>query len=263
MERQARPLERLKSCFAEFNTRHGMRLLSHSYICSNSCILGFNSSGEPKKRRRSSGNGKASASSPEPASINSTREARYALMLAPPPPGKRPEKYRFDLSMLYTEETGEYCVQEARARSLGLLGKQWVPLPVESLVKSAESSSSRSSLTSYTTGLNDKNNTRTTGIRRKSIMHNEPTVTINTKEALADVFGMYNSPDKTLKFTVLGSKHASVKKIEPFTPVPMSRTASASPQEENDQVDTPGPGKLQNTIMNNTNDQVSLPALRG
>jgi len=45
-------------------------------------------------------------------------------------------------------------------------------------------------------------------------MRSEPTVTINTKEALADVFGMYNSPDKTLKIERPGSKHAPVKKVE-------------------------------------------------
>lgn len=51
----------------------------------------------------------------------------------------------------------------------------------------------------------------------------EPTVTINTKEALADVFGMYNSPEKTLKIERPGSKHAPVKKIEPLTPAPSLR----------------------------------------
>jgi checkpoint serine/threonine-protein kinase len=58
------------------------------------------------------------------------------------------------------------------------------------------------------------------GMRRKSTMHREPTVTINTKEALDDVFGMYNSPDKTVLRLekVAGSKHAPVKKVDPVTP---------------------------------------------
>ena len=47
----------------------------------------------------------------------------------------------------------------------------------------------------------------------------EPTVTINTKEALDDVFGMYNSPEKTHKLMIPGSKHAPLKNIDPMTPI--------------------------------------------
>lgn len=64
----------------------------------------------------------------------------------------------------------------------------------------------------------------------------EPTVTINTKEALADVFGMYNSPDKTKIFP--GSKHAPVKKIEPVTPVVPPRLTFAR-ENENANAKTP------------------------
>lgn len=64
----------------------------------------------------------------------------------------------------------------------------------------------------------------------------EPTVTINTKEALADVFGMYNSPDKTKVFP--GSKHAPVKKIEPVTPIVPPRLTFAR-ENENANAKTP------------------------
>ena len=47
----------------------------------------------------------------------------------------------------------------------------------------------------------------------------EPTVTINTKEALDDVFGMYNSPEKTNILMIPGSKHAPLKHIDPVTPI--------------------------------------------
>jgi len=47
----------------------------------------------------------------------------------------------------------------------------------------------------------------------------EPTVTINTKEALADVFGMYNSPEKMMRLAgVPGSKHVPLKKVEAVRP---------------------------------------------
>ena len=91
----------------------------------------------------------------------------------------------------------EYSIQEARARFMGLLGKKWAPLP-------------------------PKNS-------RKSLFYGggaEPTVTINTKEALADVFGMYNSPDKTRSIGIPGSKHAPLKKIEPITPIAQPRFTS-------------------------------------
>ena len=93
----------------------------------------------------------------------------------------------------------EYSIQEARTRFMGLLGKKWAPLPPPN--------SSRFSRGLYGGGA-------------------EPTVTINTKEALADVFGMYNSPDKTRSMGLPGSKHAPLKKIEPITPIAQPRFTS-------------------------------------
>jgi checkpoint serine/threonine-protein kinase len=128
---------------------------------------------------------------------------RYALMLKPPSgQNRRPEKLRFNLGLLFTPDGTEYCVQEARAKSMGLLGKKWPP-PPSPLNSSAAASSSRD------------NGTSARGMSSKKV-YAEPTVTIATKEALADVFGMYNSPEKTLRFGApVGSKHAPVRKIEP------------------------------------------------
>jgi checkpoint serine/threonine-protein kinase len=99
---------------------------------------------------------------------------------------------------------------------MGLLGKKWGPPPASELSTTASSSSS-----SVRVNFNEKTLVAT---RRMSIgMRGEPTVTINTKEALADVFGMYNSPDKTLRVETPGSKHAPVKKVEPTTPAAVIR----------------------------------------
>ena len=70
----------------------------------------------------------------------------------------------------------------------------------------------------------------------------EPTVTINTKEALADVFGMYNSPDRTTKLP--GSKHAPIKKIEPVTPAMTPRLTFIKDNENamSQNAKTPTPG---------------------
>lgn len=65
-------------------------------------------------------------------------------------------------------------------------------------------------------------------------------MTIATKEALADVFGMYNSPERTLRFgPAAGSKHAPVHKVEPIAALNLKPVKSATMKSEND----PTPGK--------------------
>ncbi|KAJ7593102.1 hypothetical protein C8J56DRAFT_856676 [Mycena floridula] len=209
IKRQARPLERLKNRYSEFQKRHG------------------SSAAEPSSKRRHSG-GKSSV-------FVSTAASRYALMLAPQPPGKRPEQLKFDLSLLYTEEHGEFCIQEARARTMGLLGKKWPPVPSEPVSMSA----SQSSTSTSTSSVSFKDQKTVRPHRKKSMLHREPTVTINTKEALADVFGMYNSPDKTLKMSGLGTKHAPVKKVESITPLAPPRVTLISQNENALKTPTP------------------------
>lgn len=140
--------------------------------------------------------------------------SRYALMLAPPPANRRQEKLRFDLSLLFTEDGMEYSAQEARAKSMGLLGKKWAPPPPPP-----------PSADEYESPISGRAATRPRYV--------EPTVTLATKEALADVFGMYNSPEKTLRFGApVGSKYAPVRKLEPITPMG-SLTSIASSGNEN------------------------------
>ena len=186
LKRQSHPIELLKARYASFRERHGKK---------------------PQE--------KPIAAPPAPSSSpkHSTAASRYATMLAPPPPGKRPEKLQFDMSLLYTEQSGEFCIEEARTRSMGLLRKEWATLPVESLAPSRRSSSMPSKDPDATVRFD----------KRKSLMVGEPTVTINTREALEDVFGMYNSPERTIR---MGSKHAPVKKIDP---APMSRLTPSPP----------------------------------
>ena len=129
-------------------------------------------------------------------------------MLEPNPPGKRPEKFMFNFALLWTDDGGEFNIAEARARSMGLLDKRWNPPPAsESRLAPGNMPS-----TSESTGMHT---TRT--LKRKSIMGGgpEPTMTINTKEALADVFGMYNSPERTMRHAqVAGGKHAPLMKVD-------------------------------------------------
>ncbi|KAG7451159.1 uncharacterized protein BT62DRAFT_941869 [Guyanagaster necrorhizus] len=188
IKRQARPVERLKSRYRGFRARNASASSSSAIASTSSSTL-------------------------SPTMTASTAQSRYALMLAPPAPGKRPEKLRYNTSLLFTEEGMEYSVQEARARSMGLLGKKWTALPISSIV-SASSSTSSVRVTFDDDGRRSR--TQGYGTLRKSMMNGEPTLTINTKEALADVFGMYNSPEKTMKLTGPGSKHAPLRKVEPM-----------------------------------------------
>ncbi|KAJ3538374.1 hypothetical protein NM688_g6531 [Phlebia brevispora] len=240
IKRRARPVERLKKRYTEFQARASNPLAP----AQSSNAIWQDAAPETQSLRRNPlknyPQGKAKGATAEaPIAEASTSEAqhpstsegnpppsksrsktahdRYAPMLAPPAPGKRPEKLRFNLSLLFTEDRIEYSVQEARARSMGLLGKKWAPLPVTSSVH---------------VDFNDDGHKDPKHTMRKGLAYSggEPTVTLATKEALADVFGMYNSPEKSMRFgAVAGSKYAPVRRIEPVTPIalhPISRTLS-------------------------------------
>ena len=162
-------------------------------------------------------------------------------MLAPPAPGRRPEKLRFDLSLLFTPSGVEYSAAEVRARSMGLLGKKWGP-PAASELRDSSAGLVRVKFNDDGSRSTQNMGATASGARRKSVTiaaTGEPTVTINTKEALADVFGMYNSPDKTVKRTMPGSKHAPVRKIEPMNsrriePLGSRKIEPALPSSENE-----------------------------
>lgn len=136
--------------------------------------------------------------------ISNLAHNRYAPMLAQPDPGKRPEKLRLDFGLLFKDGV-EYSIQEARARSMGLLGKKWPP-PAPTDLDLKRSGQARVKFSDDVTG--------GAHTKRGFMPPPEPTVTLATKEALADVFGMYNSPDKTSKFGVPGSKHAPVHTVK-------------------------------------------------
>ncbi|KDQ59278.1 hypothetical protein JAAARDRAFT_46770 [Jaapia argillacea MUCL 33604] len=190
-------------------------------------------------------------------SPSGSAQSRYAVMLAPPIPGKRPEKLRFDLSLLWNDGT-EYSIQEARARSKGLLGKKWAvempppPIPSSSHLLPPPHINNNTATNSrlMKVDFNDdglKTSRNFTG--RKSLGLGggaEPTVTINTKEALADVFGMYNSPERSVRVgaPLTGSKHAPVRRIDPVTPVPMvvPRMHERAGSNENAEVGSKTPG---------------------
>lgn len=211
IQRRARPVDPLKRRFEDFKTRtkppppkspttptiwqdapSETRALRRAPL-KNHTSSSTGPSDPPSSSRLSSGSGSNQPYNP------------YELMLQPPPPGKRKENLRFNLSLLFTAEGHEYCMQEARARSMGLLGKKWGPPP----------DADRNRRVGFS-GDPSKGNKTTT----RKFATAEPTVTLATKEALADVFGMYNSPEKSMRFgPAAGSKHAPVREIKPMTPM--------------------------------------------
>ncbi|KAF6754467.1 other/BUB protein kinase [Ephemerocybe angulata] len=245
IERGVRPLERLKTRYKDFQSRSRQKasIASSSGGAGPSTTKSLASQGRTTSSSSVASTSAQSTTSANIVSFNSTAASRYALMLAPPPPGKRPEKLRFNMGLLFTDDGVEYSIQEARARSMGLLGKKWGPPPTSELPASLSTSPS-SSLSSAPVDFNDdgQKSTRMMNLRRRSAYGGgaEPTVTINTKEALADVFGMYNSPERTSKLALPGSKHAPLKKVEPVTPMVPLRPAFSKENENSVIGKTPG-----------------------
>lgn len=255
IKRRARPVERLQKQYAEFQARTAAKASAPSrtpppstQFPPSSAWKGASSETQalrksplknhpPSQSKSSSSKPSSSKATPAPAQqayapsdlLAKHGHDRYAPMLAPAPPGKRPEKLRFSLPLLFTDEGTEYSVQEVRARSMGLLGKKWAPPPPSELTKFAASTSSSvgSSNSGSGTGNTVKMGGRNNTTRRFGGGYAEPTVTLATKEALADVFGMYNSPEKSTRYGIAGTKHAPVRKIEPGTPMGNSSLQAA------------------------------------
>lgn len=111
---------------------------------------------------------------------------------------------------------------------MGLLGKKWGPPPAPERDRRVGFSG-------------DGSKSAKTSTTRKFAAGAEPTVTLATKEALADVFGMFNSPEKSMRFgPVPGSKHAPVRKIEPVTPLSFQPLLRSVSNENADASKTPG-----------------------
>ncbi|CCM01398.1 uncharacterized protein FIBRA_03449 [Fibroporia radiculosa] len=207
IRRRARPLDPLTRRYEDFKNRS--ESTTPPQVNSNASIWAAASLDTQALRRNPLKNyTQISSYSESHVQLDSTsgqNHDRYALMLAPPLPGKRREELRFRMQLLFTEDRIEYSMQEARARSMGLLGKKWGPPPPSDATQVESKRGQGARGTRNFTG-------------RKGFA--EPTVTLATKEALADVFGMYNSPEKSMRFgAVVGSKHAPVRKIEPIAPL--------------------------------------------
>jgi checkpoint serine/threonine-protein kinase len=186
-------------------------------------------------------------SSPTESGSDAAKHKRYAYIRAhlkgsgAPAPGKRAERFAYDFRKLYTLEGAEFSAEEARARSLGLYGKRWTPLeseppftPEVAGARGAEGDISLDSSPPARVAVRFEDGPRNPGgFTTSAPLGAEPTMTINTKEALADVMQMYNSPERTARFAnkALGSKHAPLKRVEPFRPSPAPQLARSQSDE--------------------------------
>jgi checkpoint serine/threonine-protein kinase len=236
IQRKARPVERLKKKYDEFRRRTstkppipppmaGVTLpkakgTAEADLLRRQPLKNYDSASVTPRPQPSSG---PSSHVPSESSSSTSPHNRYSYMLAPPASGKRPEKLRLHLHLLFTEEGEEYSMPEARARSMGLFGKKWGPPPAFEL--------SRANVSTMPVNFDDDGTKNTRNYR--NLAGGEPTVTINTKAALADVFGMYNSPDKSTRLpTIRGTKHAPVHAVEPVSPLSLLPQARPAPIEK-------------------------------
>ncbi|CAE6343568.1 unnamed protein product [Rhizoctonia solani] len=107
-----------------------------------------------------------------------------------PGPGKKAEQICLPLARLQASGSSleEFSPDEARARALGLLGKKWAPPPV--VVSVPVRDDTAHARTNDVTGKGSKKEKERT---MTMTMAGEPTVTVNTRAALGDVFEMFNT----------------------------------------------------------------------
>lgn len=168
------------------------------------------------------------------------------------PSVKPNERLQIDVSLLVLPDGTEIHPLERRARDFGVADKKW-PKPGPELAPNPYNGLQAGDIETRVDFEGTKpmtlSNTNFTNMTR------DATVTINTKEALMAVYGMYNSPTKSLT-----SGKVLAAMMDPRTadmPTPMSVTANAARDENAGtakkpgfkpfvETATPGPSKISN-----------------
>ena len=142
------------------------------------------------------------------------------------PSVKPNERLQIDISLLILPDGTEIHPLERRARDFGIADKKW-PIPGPELAPASHSGFQAGDIETRVDFEGTKpmtiSNTNMTNMTR------DATVTINTKEALMAVYGMYNSPTKSLT-----SGKAFAAMMDPQSadmPTPMTATAKAAHDE--------------------------------
>jgi checkpoint serine/threonine-protein kinase len=141
------------------------------------------------------------------------------------PSVKPNERLQIDISLLILPDGTEIHPLERRARDFGIADKKW-PSPGPELASNSSTFKSGDIETRV-----DFEGTKPMTISNTNFtnMTRDATVTINTKEALMAVYGMYNSPTKSI-----GSDKVFAAMMDPRNadvPTPMQATGNAANDE--------------------------------
>lgn len=142
------------------------------------------------------------------------------------PSVKPNERLQIDISLLILPDGTEIHPLERRARDFGVADKKW-PKPGPELAPNSHSGFQTGDIETKV----DFDGTKPMTISHTNLtnMTRDATVTINTKEALMDVYGMYNSPTKSL--TSGKSLAAMMDPRNLDMPTPMTAIANAARDE--------------------------------
>jgi checkpoint serine/threonine-protein kinase len=149
---------------------------------------------------------------------------------------KRPERLMFELSDLLSPSGVESSFEEIRLRKMGLLNKRWTlaeepPAVAASSDESVQTDDEQGPEERIAVKFNDQDENQGPTRRKPSAsrqMTFEPTVTLNTKAALNDVYGMFNSPEKTRKLSAAMIKEVSTQESRPSSSLSMHAVTPGS-----------------------------------
>jgi checkpoint serine/threonine-protein kinase len=150
------------------------------------------------------------------------------------PATKPNERLQIDISLLILPDGTEIHPLERRARDFGVADKRW-PMPGPEQTpnpKAAAQNRTQPKDSDHEIQVDFEGTKPMTMSSTMTGFSRDATVTINTKEALMAVYGMYNSPTKSLT----SGKAFSAAMIDPQNadfPTPMANPASVAPRDEN------------------------------
>jgi checkpoint serine/threonine-protein kinase len=155
------------------------------------------------------------------------------------PSTKPNEKLQINTSLLILADGTEIHPLELRARDFGVADKKWPPPSLEETMDQSSAmngSINRNGLSGHALGDHEEQ-VDFEGTKPMTLgstfaaMTREATVTINTKAALMDVYGMYNSPTKSM---TTGRQMAAMRDPQELSaPTPSASAVKVNTNDEN------------------------------
>lgn len=188
---------------------------------------------------------------PAPPVASTATKAKTSKSL---PNVKPNERLQIDISILYLPDGTEINPIERRARDFGIADKKW-PTPEQSGEQDKATNAQRNSSKGDHEARVDFDGTKAMSLANTLTGVRDATVTINTKEALMDVYGMYNSPTKSGN---IGKTPVPISSRSNIQPAPTPSGAFTPFQDENAGTTKKKSESLrQSYIVRYSNEQVS------